>query len=125
MRHKIAILTAGGLAPCLSSSIGRLIKKYTELIPDAEIIGYLNGYKGLLTGNSIKVSDKVRRNCEILYEYGGSVFGNSRVKLSNRENENEPSIFKVDSVSLTENGLVINLVISRDELVKLLSSNGS
>ncbi|RLE54704.1 MAG: hypothetical protein DRJ30_04705 [Candidatus Methanomethylicota archaeon] len=49
----------------------------------------------------------------------------SRVELSNRENENEPSIFKIDSVSLTENGLVINLVISRDELVKLLSSNGS
>jgi len=83
LKHKIAILTAGGLAPCLTSAIGRLIQNYTELVPDAEIIGYLNGYKGLLLGNSITVPDEVKQNYEILYEYGGSVFGNSRVKLSN------------------------------------------
>jgi len=83
MKHKIAILTGGGLAPCLTSSIGRLIKKYSEVVPEAEIIGYLNGYRGLLLGKSIKISDEVRENAEILYEYGGSVLGNSRVKLSN------------------------------------------
>ena len=27
---KVALLTAGGLAPCLSSSVGRLIEKYSE-----------------------------------------------------------------------------------------------
>lgn len=83
MKHKIAILTGGGLAPCLTSSIGRLIKKYTELVPEAEIIGYLHGYRGLLLGNSIKITDEVRKNAECLYEFGGSVLGNSRVKLSN------------------------------------------
>ena len=83
MKHKIAILTAGGLAPCLSSAIGRLIQQYTKAIPDAEIIGYLHGYKGLLLGESISVTENVRKQCDILFEYGGSVFGNSRVKLSN------------------------------------------
>ncbi len=82
-KHKIALLTSGGIAPCLSASIGRLIKKYTEILPDAEIIGYLNGYKGLLLGKSIKITDNVRKNAELLYEYGGSPIGNSRVKLSN------------------------------------------
>ena len=54
---KIAFLTAGGIAPCLSSSIGALIEKYNEIAPDAELIGYLNGYRGLLLGNSIEFPD--------------------------------------------------------------------
>lgn len=82
-KDKVAILTAGGLAPCLSSSIGRLIVQYTKLVPDVEIIGYLNGYKGLLEGSSINIPDNVRYSAELLYNYGGSVLGNSRVKLTN------------------------------------------
>lgn len=82
-KEKIAVLTAGGLAPCLSSSIGRLILKYDQILPDAEIIGYLNGYKGLLLGNTIIVSETARKSAELLYRFGGSVFGNSRVKLTN------------------------------------------
>ncbi|MBT4333452.1 MAG: pyrophosphate--fructose-6-phosphate 1-phosphotransferase [Candidatus Cloacimonetes bacterium] len=84
-KDKVAILTAGGLAPCLSSSIGRLIVQYTKLVPDVEIIGYLNGYKGLLEGNSINIPDNVRSSAELLYKFGGSVLGNSRVKLTNIE----------------------------------------
>ena len=83
MKHRIGILTSGGLAPCLSASIGRLIKRYTEIIPDAEIIGYLHGYRGLLLGNKIFVDETTRKKAELLYNFGGSVFGNSRVKLSN------------------------------------------
>ena len=30
----VAMLTAGGLAPCLSSAVGGLIERYTELAPD-------------------------------------------------------------------------------------------
>lgn len=84
-QHKIAILTSGGIAPCLSASIGRLIEKYTEIIPEADIIGYLHGYKGLLTGRSIIITPQVRKNTKLLYQYGGSVLGNSRVKLTNAE----------------------------------------
>ena len=49
-KQKIAMLTAGGLAPCLSSAIAELIERYTELVPDVEMIGYLGGYRGLLQG---------------------------------------------------------------------------
>ena len=45
----VAMLTAGGLAPCLSSAVGGLIQRYTELAPDVRIIAYTNGYAGLLT----------------------------------------------------------------------------
>jgi pyrophosphate--fructose-6-phosphate 1-phosphotransferase len=80
---KIAFLTAGGIAPCLSSSIGALIEKYNEISLDAELIGYLNGYRGLLLGNSIEFPDSAKTNFATLYDFGGSPIGNSRVKLTN------------------------------------------
>ena len=52
---KIALLTSGGIAPCLSASVGKLIDIYFEKYPNIEIIGYLNGYKGLLLGKSVKI----------------------------------------------------------------------
>ena len=85
MPKKVAFLTAGGIAPCLSSSIGALIERYNELEPDAILSGYLNGYQGLLLGKSIQFSDKVKENYEVLFEFGGSAIGNSRVKLTNIE----------------------------------------
>ena len=51
MVQKVALLTAGGFAPCLSSAIGGLIQRYTEVAPDVEIIAYKYGYQGLLTGD--------------------------------------------------------------------------
>ena len=80
---KVAFLTAGGLAPCLSSSIGFLIDEYSKKSPKTEMIGYVNGYMGLLKGDSIPVTDEVRKNALILTKHGGSPIGNSRVKLTN------------------------------------------
>ena len=81
--NKVAILTAGGLAPCLSSAIAALIERYTDVAPDVEIICYICGYKGLLEGRSIKVTPEIRKRAAVLYKHGGSPIGNSRVKLTN------------------------------------------
>jgi len=83
MPKKIAFLTAGGIAPCLSSSIGALVECYNELAPDAELVGYLNGYQGLLLGKSIRFPPVVKEQYARLYRFGGSAIGNSRVKLTN------------------------------------------
>lgn len=80
---KVAILTAGGLAPCLSSAIAALIERYTDVAPEVEIICYVGGYKGLLEGKSITVTPEMRKNIAVLYKHGGSPIGNSRVKLTN------------------------------------------
>ncbi len=80
---KVAMLTAGGLAPCLSSAVGGLIERYTEVAPEVEIIGYLAGYTGLLQGRSLKVTPEVRAKAHVLHRHGGSPIGNSRVKLTN------------------------------------------
>ncbi len=80
---KVAILTAGGLAPCLSSAVGSLIARYTEIDPSIEIICYRSGYKGLLLGDSILVDEDMRNCANNLLKFGGSPIGNSRVKLTN------------------------------------------
>ena len=82
---KIAFLTAGGIAPCLSASIGALIEYYNKVEPEAELIGYLNGYRGLLLGKKIDFPASVKENVDLLYRFGGSPIGNSRVKLTNVE----------------------------------------
>ena len=83
MVNKVAMLTAGGFAPCLSAAIGGLIERYTAVAPDVEIIAYRYGYEGLLKGDSIPVTRIVREHAARLAAFGGSPIGNSRVKLTN------------------------------------------
>jgi pyrophosphate--fructose-6-phosphate 1-phosphotransferase len=134
---KIAFLTAGGLAPCLSSTIGALIKEYHTKAPKAELIGYLNGYRGLLLGKSITFPANAYEYAEVLMSYGGSFIGNSRVKLTNVENcikngyikEGESPI-EVAAEQLKKDGVDILHTIGGDDtntmaaaLVKYLSEN--
>ena len=81
--RRVALLTAGGFAPCLSSAVGGLIERYTEIAPEIEIIAYQHGYHGLLTGTKIVVDAEARASAGILHRFGGSPIGNSRVKLTN------------------------------------------
>lgn len=81
--RRVALLTAGGFAPCLSSAVGGLIERYTELDPEIEIIAYQHGYHGLLTGTKVVVDDEARAKAGLLHRFGGSPIGNSRVKLTN------------------------------------------
>jgi diphosphate-dependent phosphofructokinase len=136
--HKIAMLTAGGLAPCLSSAIGSLIEIYGTRAPDAEMIGYLGGYQGLLTASSIPVTPEVRKKAKILHEHGGSPIGNSRVKLTNvadcvkrglvKEGQNP---LEVAAQQLERDGITILHTIGGDDtnmtaadLAEYLAQNG-
>ncbi|MDO5700080.1 MAG: pyrophosphate--fructose-6-phosphate 1-phosphotransferase [Bowdeniella nasicola] len=92
--RRVALLTAGGFAPCLSSAVGGLIERYTEICPEVEIIAYQYGYHGLLTGNSIVIDEQARKNAHILHRFGGSPIGNSRVKLTNAKNLVERGLVK-------------------------------
>lgn len=80
---RVALLTAGGFAPCLSSAVGGLIERYTEINPKIEIIAYLHGYHGLLSKNFLVIDEEARKHAGILHRFGGSSIGNSRVKLTN------------------------------------------
>src|SRR5436190_7960900 len=132
------MLTAGGLAPCLSSAVAALIELYTKHAPGAEIVGYLGGYQGLLLGKSITVTPDVRAKAHILHQHGGSPLGNSRVKLTNvadcvkrglvKEGEDP---LKVAANQLVKDGITILHTIGGDDtnttasdLAAYLHSNG-
>ena len=92
--RRVALLTAGGFAPCLSSAVGGLIERYTEIAPEVEIIAYQHGYHGLLLGEKVVVSDEVRKHAGALHRFGGSPIGNSRVKLTNRADAEKRGLVK-------------------------------
>ncbi len=132
------MLTAGGLAPCLSSAVGGLIERYTEIAPEIELIGYLDGYAGLLTGRSIPVTDEVRAGAHLLHRFGGSPIGNSRVKLTNAANLVERGLISegadalaVAAAQLTADGIDVLHTIGGDDtnttaadLAAYLGANG-
>lgn len=106
---KIGILTSGGLAPCLSASIGRLTENYLKENSNISVIGYLNGYKGLLLGESIQLPKLLLENINSFYQFGGSPLGNSRVKLTNIKDCLQQGLIKDDEIPLK---------VAADQLVK-------
>jgi pyrophosphate--fructose-6-phosphate 1-phosphotransferase len=116
---RVALLTAGGYAPCLSSAVGGLIERYTELVPDVEIIAYEHGYWGLLSGKKILVDDEVRANAAVLHNYGGSPIGNSRVKLTNTAD-----LVKRGLIQEGENALEVAANKLKDDGVDVLHTIG-
>lgn len=100
MPKRVALLTAGGYAPCLSSAVGALIETYDATDPDIELIAYRHGYHGLLTGNSLVIGPEERAGAAVLHRYGGSPIGNSRVKLTNDEDCRRRGLIGPDETAL-------------------------
>ena len=137
-KQKVAMLTAGGLAPCLSSAVGGLIERYNEIAPEIEMIAYRSGYQGVLLGDRIDITADMREKAHLLHRYGGSPIGNSRVKLTNaadcvkrglvKEGENP---LRVAAERLASDGITILHTIGGDDtnttaadLAAYLGANG-
>ena len=137
-KQKVAMLTAGGLAPCLSSAVGGLIERYSDIAPDIDIVAYRSGYQGVLLGDSVAITADMREKAHLLHRYGGSPIGNSRVKLTNaadcakrglvKEGENP---MKVAADRLASDGVTILHTIGGDDtnttaadLAAYLGANG-
>ena len=137
-QHKVAMLTAGGLAPCLSSAVGGLIERYSDIAPDTQIIAYRSGYAGLLTGDSMPITPNIRQQAHLLHKFGGSPIGNSRVKLTNRKDCEKRGLvpegadpLQVAAEQLTKDGITILHTIGGDDtnttaadLAAYLKTNG-
>jgi pyrophosphate--fructose-6-phosphate 1-phosphotransferase len=82
----VAMMTSGGLAPCLSSSIAMLVKEWVAAFRANKISGltfrmYKAGYKGILIGDSFVLAEEHWDKVDSLNYLGGSPIGNSRVKV--------------------------------------------
>ena len=119
---RVALLTAGGLAPCLSSAVGGLIERYTEIAPEVDIIAYNGGYKGLLQGKYVRITKEAREKARFLHDHGGSPIANSRVKLTNVKDcvkrglvkEGEDPL-KIAAQQLTKDGVDVLHTIGGDD----------
>ena len=83
---QVAMMTSGGLAPCLSASIASLTQHWIEAYKNGDIAGltlrmYKDGYKGVLTGDSFVIPESDWDRLAHLQDLGGSPIGNSRVKV--------------------------------------------
>ena len=91
----VAMMTSGGLAPCLSASIAQLVSAWIQALERGEITGvaftfYLGGYKGLLTGTSVTITnEQAKAQIDTLNHLGGSPIGNSRVKVRTTNDNKE------------------------------------
>lgn len=117
--RRVALLTAGGFAPCLSAAVGGLIQRYNDLDPTIEVIAYQHGYHGLLTGNFVRVDEEGRAQAGILDKFGGSPIGNSRVKLTNAKD-----LVKRGLVAEGENPLAVAAEQLRTDGVDVLHTIG-
>jgi pyrophosphate--fructose-6-phosphate 1-phosphotransferase len=120
--RRVALLTAGGFAPCLSSAVGGLIERYTEIAPDVELVAYQHGYHGLLTGTKVTVDAEARKHAGVLHRFGGSPIGNSRVKLTNAKDLVERGLVRegqnpleVAAERLREDGIDVLHTIGGDD----------
>jgi len=101
----VGFMTSGGLAPCLSSSISQLARYWVAAYKSGEISGltlrmYVDGYKGVLTGDSFVVPESEWDGLEALNFLGGSPIGNSRVKLTNEKDCRKRGYCKEDETPL-------------------------
>ena len=137
-KQKVAMLTAGGLAPCLSSAVGGIIERYSDVAPEIEMIAYRSGYQGVLLADRVEITRDMREKAHLLHRYGGSPIGNSRVKLTNaadcvkrglvKEGENP---LRVAAERLASDGVTILHTIGGDDtnttaadLAAYLGANG-
>ncbi len=73
MLKKVAIITNGGDAPGLNTVIRAIVK--TAETHGIECYGYIEGYRGLLTNNYVKLDSKT--NASGLLHRGGTIIGTS------------------------------------------------
>lgn len=92
---KIGILTAGGDCPGLNAVIRGFAKYIYNQIPDAEIIGIQDGYRGLITGefNKLKESD-----FSGILNIGGTILGTSRQPFKQMKVEDQNGESRLDQM---------------------------
>lgn len=101
MIKKVAIITNGGDAPGLNAVIRAIVK--TAETNGIECYGYIEGYKGLLENNYIKLDTKT--NASGLLHRGGTIIGtsNSTNVFNLKVEENGKTVYKDMSQKCIDN----------------------
>ena len=92
---KIGILTAGGDCPGLNAVIRGFAKYVYNQIPNAEIIGIQDGYRGLITGEFSKLKES---DFSGILNIGGTILGTSRQPFKQMKVEDQNGESRLDQM---------------------------
>ena len=112
---RVAFLTSGGDCQALNATMRGVAKTLYESDEDVEIIGILEGYKGLMYEKFIKM--KPSDFSGILTE-GGTILGSSRQPFKQMRKPNENGMDKVLAMKNTYNKLKLDCLV-------ILGGNGT
>jgi len=108
---KVAILTAGGIAPGLNRVIHAIVQRHCEvyeLNPNqgGEVWGIRNGYKGLLSGDRADMFQLFRETTNGWLSLGGTQLGTIREYMTNKEGERkDPEASQVELANAAAKGI--------------------
>ena len=70
---RLGILTSGGDAPGMNAAVRAAVR--TATVNNVEMVGYLDGFSGFVSGESIELDDRAVGN---IIQRGGTIIGTSR-----------------------------------------------
>lgn len=112
---RIGMLTSGGDCQSLNASMRGVAKALYENMKDVEIIGFLEGYKGLMYGNYRKLEP---RDFSGILTEGGTIIGTSRQPFKHMREPDENGLDKVEAMKDTYKKLKIECLV-------ILGGNGT
>lgn len=112
---RIGMLTSGGDCQSLNASMRGVAKALYENLKDVEIVGFLEGYKGLIYGNYRKLEPK---DFSGILTQGGTIIGTSRQPFKLMREPDANGLDKVKAMKETYKKL-------RIECLVILGGNGT
>ena len=106
---KIGILTAGGDCPGLNAVIRGFAKYVYNQIPDAEIIGIQDGYRGLINGEFSKLKES---DFSGILNIGGTILGSSRQPCKQMKVEDQNGESRLDQMVKNYKKNKLDLVVT-------------
>lgn len=112
---RVGFLTSGGDCQALNATMRGIAKGLYELFDEVEIYGLLEGYKGLMRGNYIKMKPE---DFSGIINKGGTILGSSRQPFKLMGEPTEDGLDKVKSMKETYKKLKLDCLC-------VLGGNGS
>ena len=111
MIKRIGLLTSGGDCQALNATMRGIAKGLYELFDEVEIYGFLEGYKGLIRGNYIKMKPA---DFSGIINKGGTILGSSRQPFKLMGEPTEDGLDKVKSMKEGLNVIGLPKTIDND-----------
>lgn len=112
---RIGMLTSGGDCQALNATMRGVVKGLTANVDNVEVIGFENGYKGLIYGNYRKLTSL---DFSGILTKGGTIIGTSRQPFKLMRTPDENGIDKVAAMKDTYKKLMLDCLV-------ILGGNGT